>query len=95
MNCVKLGVLAGLLLGSLALPAQKSYKFRVQLTDKQSTTYSLDKPEEFLSERAVQRRVRQGIALILRTCLYAGSILKDWKPVEPASFQPANGIIPY
>lgn len=55
MNCVKLGVLAGLLLGSLALPAQKSYKFRVQLTDKQSTTYSLDKPEEFLSERAVQR----------------------------------------
>ena len=63
MNCVKLGVLAGLLLGSLALPAQKSYKFRVQLTDKQSTTYSLDKPEEFLSERAVQRRVRQGIAV--------------------------------
>lgn len=63
MNCVKLGVWAGLLLGSLALPAQKSYKFRVQLTDKQSTTYSLDKPEEFLSERAVQRRVRQGIAV--------------------------------
>ena len=42
MNCVKLGVLAGLLLGSLALPAEKSYKFRVLLTDKQSTTYSLD-----------------------------------------------------
>ena len=84
MNCVKLGVLAGLLLGSLALPAQKSYKFRVQLTDKQSTTYSLDKPEEFLSERAVQRRVRQGIA-VDSTDL----------PVEPASFQPANGIIPY
>ena len=95
MNCVKLGVLAGLLLGSLALPAQKSYKFRVQLTDKQSTTYSLDKPEEFLLNGLCSAECGRGLRLILRTCLYAGSILKDWKPVEPASFQPANGIIPY
>ena len=91
MNCVKLGVLAGLLLGSLALPAQKSYKFRVQLTDKQSTTYSLD---SFLNGLC-SAECGRGLQLILRTCLYAGSILKNWKPVEPASFQPANGIIPY
>ena len=39
----------------------KTYKYRVQLKDKNETTYSLEKPEEFLSQRAIERRYKQGI----------------------------------
>ena len=35
----------------------------VAFTDKDSTVYSLSQPEEFLSERAIQRRIQQGIAI--------------------------------
>ena len=38
-------------------------KYWVQFADKNDTPYSIDKPEEFLSERAIQRRVKYGIAL--------------------------------
>ncbi len=37
------------------------YKCRVYFTDKQGSEYSLRHPERFLSERALQRRKRQGI----------------------------------
>lgn len=40
-------------------PGGKCYIYRVGLTDKYKTTYSLDKPEAFLSERAIERRKRQ------------------------------------
>ncbi len=36
-------------------------KYWVQFTDKEGTPYSLDAPEEFLTERAIQRRLIQGI----------------------------------
>lgn len=39
--------------------AQKSYKYRISLVDKEGTGYSIDHPEEFLSERALERRERQ------------------------------------
>ena len=39
--------------------AEKVYKYRVSLKDKVGTTCSIDKPEEFLSERAIERRNRQ------------------------------------
>lgn len=38
-------------------------KYWVQFTDKNDTPYSIDRPEEFLSERSIQRRARYGIAL--------------------------------
>lgn len=38
-------------------------KYRVMLTDKRATAYSLDHPEQFLTERALERRRRQGIAV--------------------------------
>ena len=37
------------------------YRYRVYLTDKHGTGYSTSHPEQFLSERALQRRKRQGI----------------------------------
>lgn len=38
-------------------------RYRVYLTDKKCTTYSLNRPEEFLSSRAIERRMRQHLAV--------------------------------
>ena len=38
-------------------------KYWIQFTDKNDTPYSMDKPEEFLSERAIQRRLDYNIAI--------------------------------
>ncbi len=47
---------------TLNLPAQ-DHRFMVFFSDK-GTVYSLEEPLEFLSQRAVDRRVRQGVSLI-------------------------------
>lgn len=39
------------------------YKFRLTLKDKGQTTYSIDKPEEFLSPKAIERRAKYGIKI--------------------------------
>ena len=39
------------------------YKFRVQLKDKGTTSFSLDSPIEYLSQRAIDRRVKQAIKI--------------------------------
>ncbi len=41
----------------------EEYFFRVYLKDKGCSGYSVDQPEQFLSEEALQRRARQGIAV--------------------------------
>ncbi len=38
-------------------------KYYIEFTDKDNNGYSLDNPEEFLSERSLQRRANQGILL--------------------------------
>ncbi len=38
-------------------------KYWVQFTDKDNSPYSIDNPEAFLSQRALQRRANQGIAI--------------------------------
>ncbi len=42
---------------------KKTYVYRYHLTDKQATTYSLDKPTRFLSRQSIERRERQGCRL--------------------------------
>ena len=39
------------------------YIYRITLTDKQGTPYSLDHPTRFLSRRSVERRKRQGLSV--------------------------------
>lgn len=39
-------------------------KYYVQFTDKNNSPYSLNQPEEFLTQRAIDRRDRQGISII-------------------------------
>ena len=44
-------------------PITKAWLFRLALTDKAFSPYSLDNPKEFLSERSICRRERQNIAI--------------------------------
>lgn len=54
-----LGCLLALSLGQAS--AEKNYKFRVNLKDKVGTAYTVDNPQAFLSERALERRNRQNL----------------------------------
>lgn len=56
-------VLIALLLLSASTYAQK---YLVLLKDKNGSTYSTDKPEAFLSKRAIERRTRQRLAILPR-----------------------------
>ena len=40
-----------------------AFIYRVCLTDKEGTPYSIDHPSRFLSRRAIERRKRQGLAV--------------------------------
>ncbi|MCB0696998.1 MAG: S8 family peptidase [Chitinophagaceae bacterium] len=53
----------GLLIFSVTAIAQPQYGFRVSFTDKGGTTQSLSSPLGFLSQRAIDRRATQGIAI--------------------------------
>lgn len=44
-------------------PGGRSYMYRVTLADKRNTPYSLSRPQEFLSDKALARRKRQHLAL--------------------------------
>lgn len=57
MRRIVMGCLAAMCV--LSTSAEKTYKYRVNLKDKVGTAYSIDKPQEFLSERALERRNRQ------------------------------------
>ena len=61
LKLISLGCLMALAMGQVS--AEKTYKYRVSLKDKEGTSYSVDKPQEFLSERALERRNRQGISV--------------------------------
>ncbi len=47
----------------LPLAAEEGYAFRVYLKDKGNAGFSVDTPEDFLSDESVQRRKRRGIAI--------------------------------
>ena len=45
----------------IILPQLAPGKYWIQFTDKNNNSYSIDKPEEFLSGRAIVRRMNQNI----------------------------------
>ena len=45
------------------IPLKKTYIYRLYLTDKLHSPYSIEHPEKFLSGRAISRRARQNIAI--------------------------------
>ena len=57
-------VLAALILttavgASAQFTSTDTLKYRISLTDKAATTYSIQQPEEFLSRKSIDRRLRQ------------------------------------
>lgn len=60
----KLALIA-LALVSIGVSASKqdTLKYRISLKDKAATTYSLNKPQQFLSEKALARRQRQNLTV--------------------------------
>lgn len=53
-----------LLLANFVATAQtETYMFRVWLADKAQSNYSIEHPNQFLSEKSIERRNRQGIAI--------------------------------
>lgn len=59
----KYWLLTLILLISGLVRGQTAYYYYVQFTDKNNNTYSLNHPEAFLSQRALDRRTRQGISI--------------------------------
>ncbi len=60
----KITLLFSLLITVSAVHSQDyNYKFRLMLKDKGKTSYTIDRPEEFLSAKAIERRTKQGIAI--------------------------------
>lgn len=55
----KLALIALVFVALGASAQQDTLKYRISLKDKAATTYSLDHPEKFLSEKAIARRQRQ------------------------------------
>ena len=45
------------------IPLPKTYRYRLTLTDKAGSPYSLNHPEQFLSEKSIERRARMGISI--------------------------------
>ena len=52
----KLALIALVFVALGASAQQDTLKYRISLKDKAATTYSLDHPEKFLSEKAIARR---------------------------------------
>ncbi len=60
----KNALLLGLLILTISLFSQDyNYKFRLTLKDKGQTSYSIDRPEEFLSLKAIERRHNQSLSV--------------------------------
>ena len=45
----------------IKFPGEKCYTYRIELRDKRGSGYSLDKPKQFLSPKAIERRRRLGL----------------------------------
>jgi hypothetical protein len=59
------GIISALLfvLTAAELSAQQQHAYRVSFTDKNATTYTLNNPIAYLSQRAIDRRANQGITI--------------------------------
>ena len=62
---------------SLLTFAQKAYRYRVELKDKAGTAYSVDRPQDFLSGRAIERRNRQQLPIEETDLPVSGIYIKE------------------
>ena len=68
INFVRIFLLTFLIINSsiLVAEAQSPAKYLITLKDKNNSPYSISKPLEFLSQRSVNRRAKQNIAIVAR-----------------------------
>ena len=60
----RMSILGVFLIMCIAMQAQIAPdKYWVQFADKNNSPYSIERPEEFLSERSIERRVNYGISI--------------------------------
>lgn len=59
----KIVLLFALLLGIQSVEAQTGNRYWIAFTDKNNSPFSLNSPSAYLSQRAIQRRTNQGIAI--------------------------------
>lgn len=79
----RLIILSALVLFLASASAQQdTLKYRISLRDKAATVYSLEHPEQFLSEKAIARRQNRTCRLIPPTCRFAVSILMKYADKE-------------
>ncbi|PJB57289.1 MAG: serine protease, partial [Bacteroidetes bacterium CG_4_9_14_3_um_filter_41_19] len=52
-----------LALGTMLIGQVAPDKYFIQFTDKNNSPYSINQPEEFLSQRAIDRREKYGIVI--------------------------------
>lgn len=62
-RCLTGGLALFLTLLSFHAEAGEAYRFRIYLKDKGRSGFSLDKPEDFLSEKAICRRLKKNISI--------------------------------
>lgn len=60
---MKKAILLILFMGAILAYSQNTYKYWVQFKDKDGTPYNVDYPENYLSQRALERRARYHIAI--------------------------------
>ena len=63
-NLLLLGLLSGVLFASTCFSQIAPEKYWIQFTDKNNSPYSIFAPQDFLSNRAIQRRITQGISVV-------------------------------
>lgn len=71
-------------------------KYWLEFTDKNHSTYSLSQPQEFLSERALERRQRYGISLSTRDLPVSRFYLDSLKALGLTVLNPSkwlNGVV--
>ena len=56
-------LLACAFMSFMAEAQQDTLKYRISLKDKAATEYRLDRPEEFLSPKAIERRSKQHLVV--------------------------------
>ena len=61
---------------TLSVQAQKTGKYRITLADKEGTAYAIDRPQEFLGPRAIERRNRQQLPVDSTDLPVSGVYLK-------------------
>ena len=72
-----------------------SFIYRLYLTDKKGTPYTLNHPNRFLSRRSIERRKRQQLLLTVPTCLSIHAIYDSSNNVVLISLARADGKTPY